>query len=54
MVIDHAGFAVSETEGDHTLLAADGFIQSEVILGSENIEVSTKYFSMLSFISLDS
>ncbi|KAL6542244.1 Dolichyl-diphosphooligosaccharide--protein glycosyltransferase 48 kDa subunit [Orobanche minor] len=38
MVIDHSGFAVSETEGDHTLIASDSFIQSDVILGSRKIE----------------
>lgn len=38
MVIDHTSYAVSETEGDHTLIASDDFIQSDVILGSEKIE----------------
>ncbi|KAI3462517.1 hypothetical protein Pfo_019180 [Paulownia fortunei] len=38
MVIDHTGYAVSETEGEHTLIAADDFIQSDVILGSERVE----------------
>lgn len=37
-VIDHTSYAVSETEGDHTLIASDEFIQSEVILGSKQIE----------------
>lgn len=40
MVIDHTSFAVSETEGDHTLIASDDFIKSDVILGSNKIEVS--------------
>lgn len=39
MVIDHTSYAVSDTEGDHTLIAGDDFIQSEVILGSEKIKV---------------
>ncbi|KAK6150956.1 hypothetical protein DH2020_015888 [Rehmannia glutinosa] len=39
MVIDHTGYAVSETEGDHTLIASDNFIESDVILGSRKIEV---------------
>lgn len=39
MVIDHTNHAVSETEGDHTLIASDDFINSEVILGSSKIEV---------------
>ncbi|XP_043713103.1 dolichyl-diphosphooligosaccharide--protein glycosyltransferase 48 kDa subunit-like [Telopea speciosissima] len=39
MVIDHTSYAVSKTEGDHTLIASDGFIQSDVILGSKIIEV---------------
>ncbi|KAK6125476.1 hypothetical protein DH2020_040784 [Rehmannia glutinosa] len=38
MVIDHTGYAVSETEGDHTLIASDKFIESDVILGSRKIE----------------
>ncbi|PIN02319.1 Oligosaccharyltransferase, beta subunit [Handroanthus impetiginosus] len=38
LVIDHMSYAVSETEGDHALIATDDFIQSEVILGSEKIE----------------
>ncbi|EPS64575.1 hypothetical protein M569_10206, partial [Genlisea aurea] len=37
-VIDHTSYAVSETEGDHTLIAADDLIESEVILGSKKIE----------------
>ncbi|KAB1199016.1 Dolichyl-diphosphooligosaccharide--protein glycosyltransferase 48 kDa subunit [Morella rubra] len=28
MVIDHTSYAVSETEGDHTLIASDNFIES--------------------------
>lgn len=39
MVIDHTSFAVSDTEGDHTLIAGDSFIQSDVILGREKIKV---------------
>lgn len=39
MVIDHTSFAVSDTEGDHTLIAGDNFIQSDVILGKEKIKV---------------
>lgn len=38
VVIDHTSYAVSETEGDHTLIASDELIQSEVILGKEKIE----------------
>ncbi|KZV56231.1 dolichyl-diphosphooligosaccharide--protein glycosyltransferase 48 kDa subunit [Dorcoceras hygrometricum] len=38
VVIDHSSYAVSETEGDHTLIAADNFIQSDVILGAKTIE----------------
>ncbi|KAE8698561.1 Dolichyl-diphosphooligosaccharide--protein glycosyltransferase 48 kDa subunit [Hibiscus syriacus] len=37
MVIDHTGYAVSETEGDHTLIASDDFIKSDVILGNKKI-----------------
>lgn len=41
MVIDHTSYAVSETEGgDHTLIASDDLIHSEVILGSKKIEVT--------------
>ena len=39
MVIDHISYALSDTEGDHTLVASDGFIQSDVMLGSSKIEV---------------
>ncbi|GAB4837935.1 Dolichyl-diphosphooligosaccharide--protein glycosyltransferase 48 kDa subunit [Ancistrocladus abbreviatus] len=38
VVIDHTSYAVSNTEGDHTLIASDNFIQSDVILGSKKIE----------------
>ncbi|KAK9942408.1 hypothetical protein M0R45_008075 [Rubus argutus] len=38
MVIDHMSYAVSDTEGDHTLIASDDFIKSDVILGSKKIE----------------
>ena len=41
MVIDHTSYAVSETEGDHTLIASGDFIKSDVILGSRKIDVST-------------
>lgn len=40
MVIDHTNYAVSETEGDHTLIASDNFIKSDIILGKTKIEVS--------------
>ena len=39
MVIDHKSYAVAETEGDHTLIAADDFIESDVLLGENKIEV---------------
>jgi hypothetical protein len=35
MVIDHTSYAVSETEGDHTLIASDDFINADVILGGK-------------------
>ncbi|KVH92270.1 Dolichyl-diphosphooligosaccharide--protein glycosyltransferase subunit WBP1 [Cynara cardunculus var. scolymus] len=38
VVIDHGSYAVSGTEGDHTLIAADDFIQSDVLLGTTKIE----------------
>ncbi|KAJ9152877.1 hypothetical protein P3X46_026387 [Hevea brasiliensis] len=38
MVIDHTSYAVSEIEGDHTLIASDDFIKSDVILGSKKID----------------
>ncbi|KAK3007093.1 hypothetical protein RJ639_017607 [Escallonia herrerae] len=31
-------YAVSETDGDHTLIASDNFIESDLILGSTKIE----------------
>ncbi|XP_020098756.1 dolichyl-diphosphooligosaccharide--protein glycosyltransferase 48 kDa subunit [Ananas comosus] len=38
LVIDHTSYAVSETEGDHTLIASDALIHSDVILGDKKIE----------------
>ncbi|XP_051127390.1 dolichyl-diphosphooligosaccharide--protein glycosyltransferase 48 kDa subunit-like [Andrographis paniculata] len=38
VVIDHTGYAVSKVEGDHTLIASDSYIESDVILGSRKIE----------------
>uniref|UniRef100_A0A2N9ED59 Dolichyl-diphosphooligosaccharide--protein glycosyltransferase 48 kDa subunit n=1 Tax=Fagus sylvatica TaxID=28930 RepID=A0A2N9ED59_FAGSY len=38
LVIDHSSYAVSDTEGDHTLIASDDFIKSDAILGSKKIE----------------
>ncbi|BBH09439.1 dolichyl-diphosphooligosaccharide-protein glycosyltransferase 48kDa subunit family protein [Prunus dulcis] len=38
VVIDHTSYAVSDTEGDHTVIASDDFIKSDVILGSKKIE----------------
>jgi len=43
MVIDHAGYAVSEAEGDHTLIASDDLIKSDVILGEKKIKVRSCY-----------
>jgi oligosaccharyltransferase complex subunit beta len=49
MVIDHTNYAVTDVDGDHTLIAGDDLIQSDddliqsdVILGSKRIEVSCK------------
>uniref|UniRef100_A0A0D9WWR9 Dolichyl-diphosphooligosaccharide--protein glycosyltransferase 48 kDa subunit n=1 Tax=Leersia perrieri TaxID=77586 RepID=A0A0D9WWR9_9ORYZ len=39
MVIDHINYAATDAEGDHTLIAGDDLIQSDVILGSKKIEV---------------
>ncbi|KAF9612420.1 hypothetical protein IFM89_039453 [Coptis chinensis] len=38
VVIDHTSYAVLDGEGDHSLIASDEFIQSDVILGSKKIE----------------
>ncbi|KAJ0011321.1 hypothetical protein Pint_34579 [Pistacia integerrima] len=43
MVIDHTSYAVSNTDGDHTLIASDDFIKSDVILGSKKIEASARF-----------
>ncbi|KAF5738175.1 Dolichyl-diphosphooligosaccharide-protein glycosyltransferase [Tripterygium wilfordii] len=37
-VIDHNSYAVSDNDGDHTLIASDNFIQSDIILGKSKIE----------------
>jgi oligosaccharyltransferase complex subunit beta len=53
MVIDHTSYAVSETEGDHTLIASDDFIKADVILGGKKIEASADIsFSMSYLMSL--
>jgi hypothetical protein len=41
MVIDHINYASTSVEGDHTLIAGDDLIQSDVIFGSKKIEVIT-------------
>jgi oligosaccharyltransferase complex subunit beta len=38
VVIDHLSYAVSDTEGDHTLIASDNIIKSNVIFGDKAIE----------------
>ncbi|CAL5327298.1 unnamed protein product [Camellia sinensis] len=38
MVIDHISYAVSDTDGNLTLIASAEFIQPEVLLGSKKIE----------------
>ncbi|OIW08703.1 hypothetical protein TanjilG_03379 [Lupinus angustifolius] len=38
LVVDHSGYAVSGTEGDHTLIASDDFVKSDAILGNKRIE----------------
>ncbi|KAL5754732.1 hypothetical protein ACOSP7_022952 [Xanthoceras sorbifolium] len=43
MVIDHKSYAVTETEGDHTLIVSDDYIQSDVILGSTKVESPILY-----------
>ncbi|KAK3193136.1 hypothetical protein Dsin_024446 [Dipteronia sinensis] len=39
-VIDHTSYAVSNTDGDQTVIASDDFIKSDVILGSKQIEAT--------------
>lgn len=51
MVIDHTSYAVSDTKGDHTLIAADNFIKSDVILGSKSIEVRPEVFNYVLFLT---
>jgi len=41
MVIDHTSFSVSDVDGDHTLIAADDLVKSDVILGKTKIEVTS-------------
>ncbi|XP_021718509.1 dolichyl-diphosphooligosaccharide--protein glycosyltransferase 48 kDa subunit-like isoform X1 [Chenopodium quinoa] len=38
VVVDHTSYSVSEIEGDHTLIASDDIIKSDVILWREKIE----------------
>ncbi|XVF01436.1 hypothetical protein REPUB_Repub04eG0089000 [Reevesia pubescens] len=46
MVLDHTSYAVSETEGDHTLIASDDFINSDVIFGSKKIEAPVLFMGI--------
>ena len=41
LVIDHTSYVVSKTDNDHTLIVSDDVIDSKVIMGEKNIEVST-------------
>ncbi|KAG8100320.1 hypothetical protein GUJ93_ZPchr0013g36859 [Zizania palustris] len=43
MVIDHINYAVTHAEGDHTLIAGDDLIKSDVILGKEKIEAPVSF-----------
>ncbi|XP_074275257.1 dolichyl-diphosphooligosaccharide--protein glycosyltransferase 48 kDa subunit [Silene latifolia] len=38
VIVDHTSYSVSEIDGDHTLIASDNLIKSDVILGREKIE----------------
>ncbi|XP_073005920.1 dolichyl-diphosphooligosaccharide--protein glycosyltransferase 48 kDa subunit [Typha latifolia] len=38
VVIDHTSYAISESEGEHTLIAGDDLIQADIILGKKKIE----------------
>lgn len=49
VVIDHTNYAVLGTQGDHTLIASDDFIQSDVILGRNKIEVSLSFINIFSY-----
>ncbi|KAF5801310.1 putative dolichyl-diphosphooligosaccharide--protein glycotransferase [Helianthus annuus] len=44
VVIDHGSYAVSGTEGDHMLIAADDFIKSDVLLGSIKLRLAFACF----------
>ena len=45
LVIDHMIYFVSKTDNDHTLIVSDDVIDSKVILGEKNLEVSTAVHS---------
>lgn len=49
VVIDHTNYAVLGTQGDHTLIASDDFIQSDVILGKNKIEVGLSFINIFSY-----
>lgn len=49
MVIDHTNYAVLETQGDHTLIASDDFIQSDVILGKKKFEVGLIFIKVVCY-----
>lgn len=54
LVIDHTSYAVSSTEGDHTLIASDDLINSDVILGSKKIEASSDLDTVNCFVLISS
>ena len=41
LVIDHTSYVISKNDSDHTLIVSDNVIDSKVIMGEKNIEVST-------------
>lgn len=49
MVIDHTSFSVSDVDGDHTLIAADDLVKSDVLLGKTKIEVTSHLSSSFRF-----
>lgn len=51
MVIDHTSFSVSDVDGDHTLVAADDLVKSDVILGKAKIEVTCLLAFYLSYVT---
>ncbi|GMH27846.1 hypothetical protein Nepgr_029689 [Nepenthes gracilis] len=47
LVVDHNSYAVSNSEGEHILMATDDFVQPDAILGNKKIEAPVLFEVLL-------